>query len=99
VDILILGTSVYVIKNIQIEAKPLTLTVLQGKQDFQALQKTPTVWLSQNVGHQVYQAWHPLIIEWLNWHLKGEGVEAAKAKFLGNGTLAPFTEHESKNWK
>jgi hypothetical protein len=40
-----------------------------------------------------------MIIEWLNWQLKGEGEATAKAKFLGQGMPAPFTEHMSKNWK
>jgi hypothetical protein len=40
-----------------------------------------------------------LIIEWLNWQLKGEGESTAKAKFVTNSTLAPFTEHVAKNWK
>jgi hypothetical protein len=39
-----------------------------------------------------------LIIEWLNWQLKGEGGAAAESKFLRAGALAPFTEHMSKNW-
>jgi len=70
-----------------------------GKADFTSLTKTPSVFLSQNTGHAVNRGWHPLIIEWLNWQLKGEGEATAKAKFLGSGNLAPFTEHMSKNWK
>jgi hypothetical protein len=62
------------------------------------LTKTPAVFLSQNTGHAVNRGWHPLIIEWLNWQLKGEGASTAQAKFLKAGTLAPFTEHMSKNW-
>jgi hypothetical protein len=40
-----------------------------------------------------------LIIEWLDWQLKGEGEATAKAKFVSSSALAPFTEHMSKNWK
>jgi len=70
-----------------------------GKADYNSLTKTPAVFLSQNTGHAVNRGWHPLIIEWLNWQLKGEGEETAKSKFLKTGALAPFTEHMSKNWK
>jgi len=70
-----------------------------GKADYNSLTKTPAVFLSQNTGHAVNRGWHPLIVEWLNWQLKGEGESTAKAKFLSNGALSPFTEHMSKNWK
>jgi len=70
-----------------------------GKSDYNSLTSTPAVFLSQNTGHAVNKRWHPLIIEWLNWQLKGEGTTTARAKFVGSGSLAPFTEHMSKNWK
>jgi len=70
-----------------------------GKADYNSITQVPTVFLSQNTGHAVNRAWHPLIIEWLNWQLKGVGAETAKAKFTSSGALAPFTEHSAKNWK
>jgi hypothetical protein len=75
------------------------LICAQGKSDYNSLTSTPAVFLSQNTGHAVNRRWHPLIIEWLNWQLKGEGEAAARSKFVGRGSLAPFTEHMSKNWK
>jgi hypothetical protein len=77
----------------------LLLTDSQGKTDYESITDIPAVFLSQNVGHAVNRGWHPLIIEWLNWQLKGEGESTAKAKFFTNSTLPPFTEHMAKNWK
>jgi hypothetical protein len=71
----------------------------QGKSDYNSLTSRPAVFLSQNTGHAVNKRWHPLIIEWLNWQLKGEGEATAKAKFVGRNSLPPFTEHMSKNWR
>jgi len=70
-----------------------------GKADFNSITQIPAVFLSQNTGHAVNRGWHNLIIEWLNWQLKGEGAETAKRKFTSTGSLPPFTEHMSKNWK
>jgi hypothetical protein len=77
----------------------LDLTIVKGKADFNSLTETPAVFLSQNTGHAVNHTWHHLIIEWLNWQLNGEDQAIAKPKFLSNGSLAPFTEHHSKNWE
>jgi hypothetical protein len=75
------------------------LTNNQGKADFNSITQVPAVFLSQSTGHAVNRGWHPLIIEWLDWQLKGVNAERAKAKFTAPGALPPFTEHMSKNWK
>jgi hypothetical protein len=75
------------------------LTHEQGKADYKSFKpgQPNAVFLSQNTGHAVNRGWHNLIIEWLDWQLKGEGAEKAKAKFTSPSALPPFTEH-MVNW-